>query len=345
MKKIFILFGIIFVLSSFVSAVDYYVSPTGIALWPTCTNINTPCSLATANTNAMAGDTIFLMDGIYNDYISPLNSGTDYNNMITYQAASGETPVIYQTTYGVLLGNDDYIKVDGLTFTGPFTNEYARLSSGSNYNIIQNNVMQGGAQEWKGIWLESSDYNQILNNVIKSDETFTRQTDYDGPTGDVIQYNTANYNLFEGNTVINGPHGTVYIRQYSSHNVFRSNSFTNPWWSNWGGKQHNWTVIENNTMINTGEHNTMYQWDSQTDTWDFDGPIVDPNGNPNPPATRDFEAETTAAIQLKGSHDGIIRFNKLYSEAGDAGTFSVSPDSDGNSYNHHIYQNTHSSIY
>jgi len=65
------------VLVGCVSAAEYYVSPTGTASWSDCTNINTPCSLQTANQNAQAGDVVYLRGGDYIDQsIDPSHGGT-----------------------------------------------------------------------------------------------------------------------------------------------------------------------------------------------------------------------------------------------------------------------------
>ena len=47
------------------------------------TDVNTPCSMQVANTNASAGDTVYIKAGTYNNYIAPVNSGTSAANAIT----------------------------------------------------------------------------------------------------------------------------------------------------------------------------------------------------------------------------------------------------------------------
>ena len=47
-------------------AVTMYVSPTGTGTDPACCSArDTPCSLATGASAAVAGDTVILMDGVY----------------------------------------------------------------------------------------------------------------------------------------------------------------------------------------------------------------------------------------------------------------------------------------
>ena len=60
----------------------YWVSPDGQAAWTSCKgalplNGSSACALSTANTNAVAGDTVYLRGGTYsNQEIRPSNSGT-----------------------------------------------------------------------------------------------------------------------------------------------------------------------------------------------------------------------------------------------------------------------------
>ena len=73
-------------------AATWYVSPTGAAETGCDTRAN-PCSLASAATAAVAGDTVVLMDGIYKESLRPANSGTS-SSWITYKADECATPII-----------------------------------------------------------------------------------------------------------------------------------------------------------------------------------------------------------------------------------------------------------
>ena len=81
----------------------YYVSPSGSASWPSCSNINTPCSPQTAFANAQADDIVYFRGGTYDvgtdpgdgyrGALQPANSGTQ-GHPITFMAYPGETPVL-----------------------------------------------------------------------------------------------------------------------------------------------------------------------------------------------------------------------------------------------------------
>lgn len=80
------------------AAATYWVSPDGQAAWADCKG-DTPldgtdaCALSTANQNVLAGDTVYLREGIYNEAIAPANSGA-LDNLITFGAFNGEAVTI-----------------------------------------------------------------------------------------------------------------------------------------------------------------------------------------------------------------------------------------------------------
>jgi hypothetical protein len=92
----------------------------GNGTWANSTNINTPCSISTAFSKAMAGDTVYFRGGEYKvgagvSY-SPANSGTAENPII-FRACPGEVPVIHGTVTPKITGyagsgTDNTILVD-----------------------------------------------------------------------------------------------------------------------------------------------------------------------------------------------------------------------------------------
>ena len=59
------------------SAADWYVSPTGtLDTASACPTRATPCSLASAAAGAVAGDTVYLTSGSYQQALFVANSGT-----------------------------------------------------------------------------------------------------------------------------------------------------------------------------------------------------------------------------------------------------------------------------
>lgn len=116
----------------------HYVSPTGTDTWANSTNISTPCSISTANSNIQAGDKAILRGGTYTissgAAINPTNNGTcdppgtpeTDSCKIIYEAYPGETPLftanLSSDISGISLTSKKYIKITG-TATGYITFE------------------------------------------------------------------------------------------------------------------------------------------------------------------------------------------------------------------------------
>ena len=227
----------------------YWVSPTGAALWENCKS-DTPiggtsgCTMATANANAVAGDTIWVRGGAYTDasaasLVSPSHSGTALAK-ITYAAYVGETPVFTNTRevgyvevkYPIILSGNDYIVVRGLQFVNwhrPIT-----ITKGADHNeIAYCTISRDRATSVEPIALARglqidddgtpSTHNWIHHNTV--------HTIYGNPCseqGDGIQLgdagdgvNASNYNTVEYNTVYHVGHGAT--DNFTSYNVFRGN--------------------------------------------------------------------------------------------------------------------------
>src|SRR5262245_60788336 len=102
-----------------------YASPTGSG--SACTIINTPCSLATAVSQANAGDLIYLRGGTYTitvDFAS--RSGTN-GNPITYSGYPNETAILrWSLGFNAegLGANIHDITLSNLTIDGSTTTSY-----------------------------------------------------------------------------------------------------------------------------------------------------------------------------------------------------------------------------
>ncbi len=76
--------------NSLAEAASYYVSPDGAG--DVCTRAE-PCALSSGAALAQAGDTVYLMDGVYHEALLPQNSGTP-DAWITFQADQCALPII-----------------------------------------------------------------------------------------------------------------------------------------------------------------------------------------------------------------------------------------------------------
>ncbi len=219
----------------------YYVSPIGTATWVNCEGVtalngNNYCSLAIANINAVAGDTIYLRGGTYTNQvraIEPHHSGTSEDNRITYSNYSGETVLITASGYGIYINQRSYITINGINFFALQRN--MGIFSGS-YNIIShcNFNERSTLAIWTGSAKISSNsrYNKVLNC------TFTRWArgefaDHKGTLldigNDLIPGDDSSHNLVENCVFAYGGHHTLGV--YAQYNVIRNNYIHNESWN------------------------------------------------------------------------------------------------------------------
>lgn len=157
----------------------YYASPTGTATWPTCSgstplNGTTACSLRTAWTSALPGDTVNFRGGTYSisgthpihdlgegSTVIPFSHSGTAANPIVFQAYPGETPILEITWLDAptnmikVLGMRSYVTLRGFTMraTGGWTfgmsiagDDDATHITGA---IFENNTMIGGTNAEK----------------------------------------------------------------------------------------------------------------------------------------------------------------------------------------------------
>ena len=236
MKRV-VIFAICFLfLVSFASAAIYYVSPTGTASWSSCTNINTPCSLTTANTNAQAGDVVYLRGGDYGSQVlQPSNSGS-LNNVITFQYYSADAPVeaafhkggVYSSRHpSVIINGQSYIVIDGLSFTDPGKTNYGTggdiyVYGGSSYIEIKNCYFTGNVG-WRVLDLVGANYNYIHDNTFGPQGVAPAE---DQEMFDIV-LSQASYNrIIDNDHSEGGGHAFIHFFSGCNYNVVRGETMT-----------------------------------------------------------------------------------------------------------------------
>lgn len=165
---------------------NHFTSPSGSASWASSTNILTPCSIATAFSNAAAGDTVFLRGG---DYVLP--TGNDQYHLATGNSGNSGARIIiqkYESEIHKIIANGledtfyiqrQYWTFDGLTVESDNVPDTSAgiFSLGDNISANYTHIINcnlwlkrsTGRDNISVIRLQSdrANYVRILNNVIR----------------------------------------------------------------------------------------------------------------------------------------------------------------------------------
>ena len=358
-------------LSNVAQAATHWVSPTGAASWGSCVG-TTPlsgtaaCALATANSSAAAGDTVYLRGGTYTfstslgAAISPANSGTCATTPCTggtgatpivFAAYTGETPVLVQAStanavIGIALHGVNWIKVTGITFQN-FTYYLAFLDAGSSYNEISYNSFTAapGYEPGGGFIVGGftgppwSTHNWIHHNYISKKQD-------SNPCGEAVDlvrlgnaesnpYAADNYNTLENNYLEYGGHATV--ETFSKYLVVNNNIAHNePWISGCTGSV-NIPTYDNTAYNGLYGHRNF----SIADTDSYDNAYTLVEGNRLGFASVNPGNGGSSGIDLQAP--GILtRYNFVYGGM-DSGIYFKYAQSYGNGtggINNRVYNNT-----
>lgn len=307
----------------------YWVSSNGQAAWASCKgaiplNGTNACALSTANTNALAGDTVYLRGGTYaNQEIRPGNSGTSESNRIVFTSYNQENVIIRDSAYGIYIYKKSYITVNGINFYS--LRRFMRIYAGHYITISYCNfdTRSPDSGDWAGALIaddfndntpasENSTYNWVHHCTFYR-WVYGTYAEYRGGILDIGSWeqdpiDESSYNLIEDNTFAYGGHHTLGV--YSKYNVIRNNYFhneTNPAQWNYAGYR---------ASITEGPHGgySLYE------------------GNR-------YGFSDASGIALRTAHN-IIRFNTFYRNgSGGIQVVSSAPGMDHADYNR-IYHNS-----
>ena len=329
-KKLFLLiifFATIFSVSGLVSAGTYYVATNGTAAWASCTNINTPCSVSTANSNAVAGDTVYLRGGLYTTTtIQPANSGSS-GNYLVFSNYNNENVSFKNLQYCIRLEVKNYIKITGINCYESY--QHLRINSGG-YNIIDKCTFTGMRYyfTWNGARIfNNSHHNQIINSNFTrwGNTSMNPNPDDNGCWLDIGNDNDANdnadHNLVENCTFAYGAHHL--LGNYGKYNIIRNNFFHSENWYNCTFSEIGYKCGSRD-IISGG--NTTYKKYNL-----YENNIISYSGTP-------ADSNTSAGFSLR-TPNNILRRNKFY--ANDGSAINLATYSGGVQYadNNHIYNN------
>ena len=152
------------------------------------------CTIGAAAKLAVAGDSVVVADGIYEETVTPRNSGTA-TQRITYTAAPGARPLVTGGTRGFYLSGISYVTISGF-----------RVADTSSSGIY--------SSRGTGISLE--------NNIVT-----TSGLRVEGYTAYGIYLNGTSSSLIKGNVADDNSGSGIYLSSGSSNNVVTRNVSTN----------------------------------------------------------------------------------------------------------------------
>jgi hypothetical protein len=196
-------------------AATWYVSPGGTAT-SDCSTRETPCSLSSAASGAVAGDTVILTDGVYNTNLYVANSGTE-SAWITFKADECSTPILE----GPGVGPADDDQTMGV---GSNTATYLRFDG-----IVSRGWNTGFGNGWTGSHTPDSNGNWEIENCIGDMNGRTGFTFYSGQ-GFKLKHSIAAHNgtstahsWSSGVTLYSSPGGTLVEGNVSFENIDAEN--------------------------------------------------------------------------------------------------------------------------
>ncbi|MBT6143804.1 MAG: hypothetical protein HOH74_00165, partial [Gemmatimonadetes bacterium] len=151
--------------TSLAVAEAHYVTPAGQATWEQSLDQRTPCSLATANARAQAGDTVYMLSGTYQTSIAPEHSGTSApGGRIVYSSQPGGSVLIRDADHAILLEGRSYISVHGIHAFN--CRQFLVIRQGHHNDIGHCHFEQNQTElVWMGSWVhDNSTYNRIHNS-------------------------------------------------------------------------------------------------------------------------------------------------------------------------------------
>jgi parallel beta-helix repeat protein len=116
-----------------------------------------------ANGQIIAGDTIYIKNGVYLENITIKQSGTA-NSQISFQAFPGHKPFIKGTQDGTFKIEGNYIKIMGFEITSTVDGSGIHVGSGNHHTqIFKNEIHDSGCG---GVSGQETDYLHIEGNII-----------------------------------------------------------------------------------------------------------------------------------------------------------------------------------
>jgi len=330
--KFILAVGLCLLWSSIGSAANHYVRSDGTQSFGSstnCTAAGNALSLAILNAGTIAdGDVVYFCDDGAANYTCSTVGCIDLDNSnVTYQAASGDSPIFEVTAETTIVFYDDVgydnIVIDGLQIgTGSDTayRGVVRISNATStgWEIKNCTFRNAGKQGCADIvhWIDDDSDNWHIhdNNFLRGGVATV------GASGNHIDIAYVTGWLIEDNVFVDpSGHTSVQLQQGCDRNVIRNNTFYTTYW--------NWTTDGDHTspdhMINLikGNTNTL-----------IEGNIFYETGN-------SYNDKQTMGIQIGTAKRAIIRYN-TFADVDEGVVYTYTVAGYGNIEYLKIYNNT-----
>jgi parallel beta-helix repeat protein len=163
------------------------------------------CTISEAASVAVAGQTVLVSSGTYDEDVKPANSGTP-GSPITFQAAPGATVTVAGGWNGFTISSRTWITISGFTITGT-TSSGIYLWNSNNVVVNGNTVTYSGQQAQGenavGIYVGETSNSTISGNTVDHNSA-TGIYLTQGSTGVMVAGNEASYNAYGWERNANG---------------------------------------------------------------------------------------------------------------------------------------------
>jgi hypothetical protein len=327
----------------------YWASPNGTATWANARSATplagtSACSLATANANTAAGDSVILRGGMYSNPIQPAHSGTGSAARIIYQAHGGETPVISQSGnldtnfIAIWLDNRSYIRITGIRFE--HVGRWMLLSRGSSYNEISHCQFNPPALISLRIYRTDGaacTHNWFHHNTVYGQGYVSDAWDDEGnlmQIGEQGSDGTSSNNTVEDNVFYHGGHHC--LETFTQFNIVRNNHMHNECWMS---PPANPVGPAPQIPCSNGLYgNRCFTLDAQFNSGQ-DGQYNLAEGNRFGHAGRPPDDDGADNVEL-ASHKNIFRYNYIFNAAKDGLYFRDGAFGSVFASNNRVYHNT-----
>ncbi|HEV8450525.1 MAG TPA: right-handed parallel beta-helix repeat-containing protein [Gaiellales bacterium] len=208
------------------------------------------CTIRPAASRVLAGQTVLVGNGTYNEQVTVSGSGTA-SAPIVFAAAPGATPALSGSTDGFYINGKSYITVQGFTITGTSGDGIVVKNGCSNIRLEGNHVSFSGqpanGKSAKGIRVEDSSNSIIENNTVDHNSSYGIYVP--SSTGILVHDNNSSNNAFGYQRAASG------IRLYDSdNNTVSGNLSHDNEDSGIDVDTSNNNLLFNNVIYNNGDH-------------------------------------------------------------------------------------------